>query len=63
MSALKRYVLRKFILAHSAKEALEKEPDTPVADVFIEERPAQESAPVDAIGFKFTPPPSHDSGI
>jgi hypothetical protein len=49
----KKYVIRKFIFAPSLKEALRKEPKTPVDEVFIDESSKDdEKREVDCIGFK-----------
>ncbi len=55
----KRYVVQKHVMANSVREALEKEPDTPVQSVFPDSN--QDSKPTrDAIGFKFSPYASID---
>lgn len=45
----KRYVVQKYVLAHSAAEALEKEKESPVVSVFLDT--PSESPVCDVIGF------------
>ena len=51
----KRYIVRKIVMANSAKEALEKEVNQPVDDVFVEEVQQSQNNPVEAVGFKYLP--------
>lgn len=49
--AERRYVIRKYVMAASVKEALEKEPGTDVGEVFVDDKQPDNSTK-DAIGFK-----------
>lgn len=48
-----RFILRKYVDAENAKQALELDTKTPVHDVYLKEgeEPKRESAPKDLIGF------------
>jgi hypothetical protein len=49
-----RYVIRKYVQAPSVKEALEKEPNVAVSEVFIEESKDDNGrSTADGIGFKY----------
>ena len=48
----KRFILRKYVMAKCAKEALEKESAIPVQDVFLDEKQPDANHLENAIGFK-----------
>lgn len=48
-----RFIIRKFVDAETAKEALEMEPKVPVHDVYLKEgEEPKRDAPRDLIGFR-----------
>jgi hypothetical protein len=51
----KTYVIRKYVKAPSVKEAIEREANAPIADVFVDES-SKDSPKADAIGFKMVDP-------
>jgi hypothetical protein len=48
-----RFILRKYVDAETAKEALAKDRKTPVHDVYLKdgEEPKRDGAPKDCVGF------------
>lgn len=52
MSDKKRFIVRKFIMAKSATEAIERERKHPVDDVFVDTDWMQEHDKKDPMGFK-----------
>ncbi len=53
MKSEKRDIVRKFVFAESAAEAIKKDKDTPVTDVFIDQE--WESERLKQVGFKWNP--------
>lgn len=48
------YIVQKKVIANSVRDALAKEPNTPITSVFPDTSP-KESSPADAVGFKYVP--------
>lgn len=46
----KMYIIRKYVMAKNVKDAIKKEPNTPVHDLWIDEGWQKDNLP-DAIGF------------
>lgn len=47
----RRFVVRKYVMARSAKEAIDKEPTVQVSEVFEDEKPKDDGNRTSAIGF------------
>ena len=48
----KRYIVQKHVMANSVKEALEKEPVTPITSVYPDSNQPDDKPVADRIGFK-----------
>lgn len=50
----KRFIVRKYVMAHTAAEAIRKESKVPVDEVFVDDKqPPEEPPQQDAIGFSY----------